>query len=174
MAVPLALSDEYSKLLGIFHYNWSAIDIHVDFAIYKFLNVTPLQAHLITSGMMFGRKARLLVDLIKHGDHPKRTELLSAFGNITKANRDMIAHSWTRSDSRTVTFLERRLSGPFDAVEHEFSLKEFETLVWDVQAAGKQFRELLGANSAEMDEFAQAALRASRRRTKSAGSPASK
>jgi hypothetical protein len=163
MSGPLALSNEYSKLLGIFHYNWSAIDIHVDYAIYQFLKVTPLQAHLITSGMMFGRKARLLVDLIKHSGNPKRGELLEAFGQIQKANRDMIAHSWTRSDSRSVTFLERKISGPFSAKEHSFTLPEFEKLVDEIRSAGKKFRELLGVKSEDLDEFANVALKVSRK-----------
>ena len=163
MAGPLALSDEYSRLLGIFHYNWSAIDLHVDHAIYKFLNVTPIQAHLITSGLMFGRKIRLLVDLIKHSDSPQKTALLSELAKITKANRDIITHGWVRSDAETIYFLERRHSGAFTAKEHAYKLKEFEDLVWVVQAAGSKFRDLLGYTPEEIAVFAKAALSASRK-----------
>jgi hypothetical protein len=154
----MALSDEYNKLLGRFHYNWSATDIHVDYAIYKLLKVTPLQAHLITSGMMFGRKARLLVDLIKHSDHPKRTELLAVFGRITKTNRDLIAHSWVSSDVDSVTFLERKISGSFSAREHRFTLDEFRSHVEEAASAGIKFRELLAVKSEDLDAFAKAAL----------------
>ena len=60
LPIPMVNHASYLQLLGIFHSNWSAIDLYTDFAIYQFLRVTPQQAHLITSGMVFGRKARLL------------------------------------------------------------------------------------------------------------------
>jgi hypothetical protein len=163
MVGPLAHSDEYNRLLGMFHYNWSATDLHVDYAIYKFLGVSSLQAHLITSGMMFGRKARLLVDLIKHSNHANKADLLATLGRIMKANRDMIAHSWARSDRDTITFLERKITGPFSAKEHSFTLSQFRELVTEVANAGTKFRELLGAHSTDLDAFAKAALSFSRK-----------
>src|SRR5689334_19215041 len=108
-------TDEFRRLLGSFHYNWAALDVRIDFAIYKFLNVTSLQAHLITSGMMFGRKVRLLVDLIKHSSDTRKPQLLSALGRVTRANRDLLTHSYVRSDADSVTFMERKISGPFAA-----------------------------------------------------------
>jgi hypothetical protein len=163
MVGPFAHTDEFNRLLGMFHFNWSAADLHVDYAIYKFSGVTPLQAHLITSGMLFGRKMRLLVDLIKHGDHSKRTELLAVLGRITKANRDIIAHSWVRSTASSVVFLERKISGPFSAKEHAYSITEFTDHVTEVASAGMLFRELLGVNSVELHAFANAALSVNRR-----------
>lgn len=158
----MALSKEFNEQLGQFHYNWSAADIHVDYAIYKFLEVTPLQAHLITTGMMFGRKIRLLVDLIKNGEHDKKAELLAALGRIQGANRDLIAHAWVRSDASTVTFLERKPSGKNGAVEHTFTLAEFTARVAEVTSAGTELRQLLNIQSADLDEFAKAALSARR------------
>jgi hypothetical protein len=56
LPIPMVKHASYLQLLGIFHSNWSAIDLYTDFAIYNFLHVTPQQAHLITSGMVFGQK----------------------------------------------------------------------------------------------------------------------
>ena len=163
MIGPLAHTDEFNRLLGMFHYNWSATDLHVDYAIYQFLGITPLQAHLITSGMLFGRKIRLLVDLIKHSNHNERVALLAVLGRITKANRDIIAHAWVRSDANTVVFLERKISGPFSAKEHAFSLPEFTAHVTEVATAGTEFRQLLNVSSPELHGFANAALNINRK-----------
>jgi hypothetical protein len=53
----VALSKEFYLALGAFHTMCSAVDLTIDFAIAKFLNVTAADAHLITSGMMFGKNA---------------------------------------------------------------------------------------------------------------------
>jgi len=160
MPGPLVLSPEFNRLLGMFHYNWAATDIHVDYAVWQFLNVTPLQAHLITSGVLFGRKVRLLVDLIKHSEDKRNEGLLRELGRLTKSNRDMIAHAWLRSTDNAVTFLERKASGTFAAKEHTFTLQEFSDHVTELADAGQQFRRLLGVSSAELDAFAKAALSA--------------
>ena len=93
LPIPMVKHASYLQLLGIFHSNWSAIDLYTDFAIYNFLHVTPQQAHLITSGMVFGRKARLLDDLIRNSDDGRKQKLLEAFNKIRAAKHDIIAHS---------------------------------------------------------------------------------
>lgn len=94
LPIPMANHASYLQLLGIFHSNWSAIDVYTDFAIYQFLRVTPQQAHLITSGMVFGRKARLLDDLMRHSDDARKQKLMEAFNKIRAAKRDIISHSY--------------------------------------------------------------------------------
>jgi len=86
LPMPIAKHTSYLQLLGIFHSNWSAIDAYTDFAIYQFLRVTPQQAHLITSGMVFGRKARLLGDLIRHSNDARKQKLMEAFNKIRTAS----------------------------------------------------------------------------------------
>jgi hypothetical protein len=156
-------TDEFNRLLGAFHYNWAALDVRIDYTIYKFLKVTPLQAHLITSGMMFGRKIRLLVDLIKHSDDPKKSELLAVLGRITKANRDILTHSYVKSDMDSVTFMERKISGPFSAKEHSYTIAKFREHMNEVYQAELDFDRLLDTPRSDLDEFAQAALSAARK-----------
>lgn len=108
---PLAFRDDYTQLMGQFQSNWAATEIVTDYAIYKFLKVTPGQAHLITSGMMFGRKARLLADLIGKSDDPKKAQILGAFNKLRgMSKRDMFAHAYVRSDRASITFLDRSRS----------------------------------------------------------------
>jgi hypothetical protein len=69
---PLSFRDDYTQLMGRAQSQWAALEVITDYAIGKFLKVTDGQAHLITSGMMFGRKGRLLADLIAKSDDPQK------------------------------------------------------------------------------------------------------
>lgn len=171
LPVIMAKSAVYNQLIGIFHGNWSAIDLYTDYAIYKFLRVTPQQGHLITSGMMFGRKARLLDDLLKHSDDPRKSKMIEAFNKIRTAKRDILTHSYVRSDALTVTFMERKISGPFSAKEHTFTFQELQTHALDIADAAAAFFDALGATQADIDAFANAALSLNRKSNTSPGNP---
>lgn len=123
--IPIGHQQFYHALLGVFHSNWSAIDLYTDIATMQFLGITPEQTHLITSGMVWGRKARLLADLIGHSSDTRRSALMTALNKIRAAKRDIFAHSYVASDAIHITFLERLTSGPFKIKEHVFTLEEF-------------------------------------------------
>jgi hypothetical protein len=105
---PLAITKEFATTLGYFHSVFATLDLTTDFAIFKLLNVTPNEAHLITSGMMFGRKARLLTDLIGRSNHPNKKELLRAFNAVRGNKRDVIVHGYLWSKQIRVKFIERK------------------------------------------------------------------
>lgn len=158
LPLPLGVGIPFNATLGMFHQNWAAIDLHTDFAIYKFLKVTPLQAHLITSGMMFGSKARLLVDLVRHSNATNKSQILGPFNKIRASKRVMIAHSYCSSDALSVTFLERSAGQEFAAKEHVYTFEEFRAHVDEVRAAAEAFIDAIGASQKEIIEFVHAAL----------------
>jgi hypothetical protein len=122
--------------------------------------------------MMFGRKARLLADLIGHSDHPKRAELLGCFNKIRGNNkRDIFAHSYQRSNSTHLTFVERSTGGEFRANAHQFSLEDFERHTVGLMKLGIEFFNLLGATPEAVTEFADAAFKADRRDSTSPHKP---
>lgn len=101
--IDLVFQDQFANALGRFHLVWASVDLITDFAIYKFLNVSAEQAHLITSGMMFGRKSRLLADLISRSNHPNKAEILGPFNKLRGSNkRDILAHSYVSSTPNSV------------------------------------------------------------------------
>jgi hypothetical protein len=160
---PLAFRDDYTQLMGTLQSAWAALEVITDYAICKFLKVTDGQAHLITSGMMFGRKSRLLADLVSKSNHPQKAAILGAFNKIRgMSKRDMFSHAYLRSDKDTITFLDRSSSGAFNAQEHTFTLDEFGSYVKDFQTAIGEFRASLGASKAQFEAFAKAALSLSR------------
>jgi hypothetical protein len=171
IAIPMAKHTSYLQLLGIFHSNWSAIDVYTDFAIYQFLHVTPQQAHLITSGMVFGRKARLLDDLIRHSDDARKQKLMEAFNKIRAAKRDIISHSYVASDAVSVKFMERNTSGKFKANIHTYTFDEFRQHVLDIHYAADEFYAALEASKENIDAFANAALSLNRKSDTSPESP---
>jgi hypothetical protein len=88
------MSDDYLIVMRLFQGAWASLELTTDYAIWNFFNVTPEQAHLITSGMMFGRKARLLADLIGRSDHRDKAEILGSFNEVRTGKRDVFAHSY--------------------------------------------------------------------------------
>jgi hypothetical protein len=169
---PLSFRDDYTQLMGRAQSQWAALEVITDYAIGKFLKVTEGQAHLITSGLTFGRKGRLLADLVAKSDDPQKSAILGAFNKLRgMGKRDMFAHSYLRSTKDTITFLDRSVSGEFSAKEHTFTLDEFRAYVMDFETAIGAFRASLGATREQLDAFAKAALSLSRNSKTSSGKP---
>ena len=171
----LAMAGQFHRSLGLFHALWATIDLTTDFAIGKFLKVTPKEAHLITAGMMFGRKARLLADLIGRSDDPNKAVLLGAFNAIRgNSKRDIITHGYLWSDTSTVRFVERSISGEFKATQHSFTMKEFQDHIDDLVIHAIAFYDAVGASPDEIDTFAVAAFSLNRKSKTSPGAPSDK
>jgi hypothetical protein len=170
---PLGRGIPFNSTLGMFHQNWAAIDLYTDFAIYKFLKITPQQAHLIVSGMMFGRKARLLADLVHHTDLDNKSKIMGPFNIIRAAKREIITHSYFKSDPINITFMERSVSGEFKAVEHNYTFEEFRLHVVSIADAVGEFVAALGPTQEEINDFVQAALSLNRKSAKSPDRPTS-
>jgi hypothetical protein len=163
-SVPMKMSPQFASLLGLFHIAWGDIELITDFAIGKFLNVTFEQAHLLTAGVLFGRKARLLVDLVKRSDHPKKAEILGPFNDIRgNSMRDIFAHGYIASGKKAVAFLDRSSGGEFRAKEHPFTMDAFRAHVVKLKENGERFQAALGVTTDELDAFAQAALSPARK-----------
>jgi hypothetical protein len=127
---------------------------------------------LITSGLMFGRKARLLVDLVRNSDDPKKDAILRPFNAIRgDAKRDIIAHGYIWSDANTVVFIERTGGGDYRTREYSFSLTEFGEHVKKFVKSAKEFYDAIGITQEEFDAFANAALSLERKAKTSPGAP---
>src|SRR5262249_2400557 len=74
----LLFRPDFVHELGWFFGAWSTFDMVTDFALGRFLNLPHQDTHLLTAGMVWGRKARLLVDLISRSSHPNKQSLLRA------------------------------------------------------------------------------------------------
>ncbi len=158
--------------LGLFNTGWATLEITTDFAICKFLKVTPLQAHLITGGMVFGRKARLLADLIGRSDDANKAEILDAFNALRNNNkRDVFSHGYIWSDSSRVKFIERPAGGESTVKIHEFTLQQFEDHVADFAVKLIRFYKALGCTSDEIMAFGDAAFSLDRKSSKPKTNP---
>jgi len=168
----LATTPQFCALMGYYVGLWSGIELTTDFAICKFMKTTPKEVHLITSGMMFGRKSRLLADLIGRSKHPRKAAILGAFNRIRgESKRDIFIHSYQWSDSKSVKFVERSIAGEFKAKEHPFTFEEFEAHIQSFANAANEFYFALKADPAEVQVFAHAALSLNRKSKRSRGKP---
>lgn len=164
----LAFEPAYLQVMGWFHVAWAGIELSTDYAIYKFLGVSAEQSHLITSGLMFGRKARLLADLIARSDHPEKQRILKAFNEVRGGNlRDVFAHSYMMSDETTATYIERPGGGEFRARKHIFTFAKIRDHVLKVMRDGDAFFQVLKVEPKELEKFMDAALTLSRKDAKS-------
>lgn len=170
----LALKPEFTRGLGLFHSVHSSLDLTVDFAICKFLSVTPQHAHLVTSGMMFGPKVRLLSNLVGSSKDQKRNEIMSALRAITGTKRDVVVHGYMWSDETKVRFIERSKSGEFTAKSYEFTLESFILFVYKYNSDANDLYHSVGATYDSIQDFANAVFSLDRKSNKSTGNPASK
>jgi hypothetical protein len=169
----LLFQDSFRLALGTFHAAWSSLDVTTDFAICQFLKVTPQQAHMITGGMMFGPKARLLGSLIKDSNHAKKSEMLGAVRWLQgNSKRDVFAHGYMITSSTKVILLERPRGGGFKVKEHPFTLEQFIAHTKQVGSNAQTFWQALGASNADLAEFVAAALSLDNKSTTSPGEPA--
>ena len=139
------------------------------YGISKFLEVSFANTHILTSGMEFGRKSTLLRNLIYRSSHPDKKTSINLIGKLQNESlRNIFAHSFVLSGTRTVSFVERTRGGDYAATIHTFTLDEFrERHMSKFAADGLAFQESLGLNQAELHEFAIAALSANTKSTKS-------
>jgi hypothetical protein len=134
----LAMSPAFLHQLGVFHGAWSSAEQAVDFAIGQLLKLSYEQTHLLTAGMMFGSKARLLSALVKRSARKDTQQLLQALNLLrSEIKRDWLAHSYIVADRQTVTFINRSAANEYSVNSIRFSLTEFsEHILALTEAAG--------------------------------------
>lgn len=138
---------------------WNVLDYTLDFTIYKLLKIGAEQAQIITSGMMFGKKARLLIELLKRSDYPNKSHIIGALNAVRGGNkREAIVHSYVLGRGKSVAFIERSAGSDYKTAEHEFSEKEFEQHVTDFQRRCVEFHDALQYSQEDFQTFGDAVL----------------
>jgi hypothetical protein len=165
----------FQQYLGMFFAGWANIELLTSYLIGKLLKITDEEAHVVTSGMMFGTKARLLRNLLYRSNHPNKAVLTGALNQIQNSSkRDAFAHSFILSGPHVVTFIERPGHGDYQAKPHSYSLDEFLQHVRGVTAAMMEFQAGLAVPVEELSEFANAAFKADLKANKTPKPPKDK
>src|SRR5262249_50815584 len=113
-AKPFANTPRFYSHLGWFHAAWTAMDLDVDFAIYKLLKITPEQTHALVAGLEFGRKTALLRSLLSQSDLKNKDQLKGFLTRISKESlRNVFSHSFIASDEHSVAFIHRSSQGQY-------------------------------------------------------------
>jgi hypothetical protein len=146
----------FHDLLGKFHAMWLMFDPTLDYSIGHFLRTPTRDTHMLVSGMMFGTKLRLLADLIKRCDHPRKDRLAEAIKTLQASKRDQITHAYIKSNSANITFMYRSKGGSYQAGELAFHINDFIDHVGRMVEATIAYQKALGASDEELIAFANA------------------
>jgi hypothetical protein len=149
----------FHKWLGQFHGIWLTLDPVLDYSIGYFLSIPPDDTHIIVAGMEFGRKLRILIDLIRRYPHPQKAELIKQLKILQGSKRDQITHAYIASDREQVIFILRSRGGEYSATELRFAIKEFGEHVVKILHAAQAYDRAFGAKADDVLAFANAALR---------------
>jgi hypothetical protein len=156
----LAASRDFVMALGTFYVNWAKIELLMDLAICKFLDVAPTQAHAVTAAIDFGRRAFWLRSLINESaTHKNKGNLIKALSGIQNdSKRNIFAHSYLSSTENTVTFIERSPHGKFTVRRHRYTQRGFSDHVNAIADSASAFQTALGISDDELNAFARAAI----------------
>ena len=152
----LSVRDEFNPLMDLFLGAWASFEMTVDFAIGKFLKTSHEQTHLITAGMMFGRRAKLLADLVGRSDHPRKAEILGAFNKLCGMSKGEVFVRSFLQPSRE-GFLSRSANGQFKIKSPSLTKAELMDQLRTFAVAGADFYIALGVTDADIQSFGAAA-----------------
>jgi hypothetical protein len=170
----LTHNPKFLMLLGAFFGAWASFDMTVDMAIGKLLGLPHEITHLLTVGLDFNRKVRVVEGLAKMKDHKNRAKMIGALRRAQNhAKRNIFAHCVMQSTETSVSFLERTRQGELDIIDHTFTLEEFAKHVHEFTRAGNEFYESLEISISEYEAFV-ASARAEKRASTSAAPPEDK
>ena len=94
-AKEMVFDQNFVWFLGAFFGTWATLELVASYGIGKFLRISHEEAHILTSGMEFGRKAMLLRNVVRRSDDPKRAQILGAVGKIqNESKRNVLAHAF--------------------------------------------------------------------------------
>ena len=146
----------FQRELGKFHALWLMFDPTLDYSIGHFLKTETRDTHMLVSGMMFGTKLRLLADLIKRSNHPKKDILAECAKTLQASKRDQITHSYIKSNASDFTLMYRNKGGSYQSGELAFHIDEFTNHVGKLAEAAQRYFNALGASADEIIAFAKA------------------
>jgi hypothetical protein len=154
---------QFNLMLGMFYSAWTSTDMTIDYAIGRFLEISRKQTHVLTSGMMYGTKIRLLKELVKDSDHENKAEITYALNSLqNESKRNVFAHSYIVGDPNSITFVERTSGGPYSVRTHKFTLIQWNSHVTHFVTISKRLWDALEISPEALEAFALAMVRSSK------------
>ena len=168
----LGVTDPFLSKVGKFYGIWSTTELAIDYAVGKFLSLPFEETHLLTAGMEFNRKARLLMALLNRSDHPQKNVMINSVKTIQNESlRNVLAHSFMEHEHDYVVFVERSRHGSYNPTRHKFTLPEFSAHVENLYEASVALHDAIGMTDEEVQKFGDAAFNVKNRSTASPVAP---
>lgn len=148
---------DFHEMLGKFHCAWLMFDPLLDYSIGKFLNISFEQTHILVAGMEFGKKLRLLIELLKRSNFEKKSVMIESLRTLQGSKRDVITHSYIASDEKNLSFIFKARGG-YGASVLNFKIDEFSEHVLKMIVATQKFQDALSADVDELRYFGLVSL----------------
>jgi hypothetical protein len=125
--------------------------------------------------MEFGRKLTVLRNIVYRSNETNKSQIMGLLSKIqNESKRNVLTHSFIVSDKNVVTFIDRPRGGDYKVTRHSFTLAEFYDHVHAFGTDAESLTHLLCPSYDEFRHFAEAALSADTKATKSPTPPSSK
>jgi hypothetical protein len=161
---------------GLFMLNWSLLELLLETAIAKRIELHPLEGNIVSSSLGFQARASILKSFLALDATSNAKEAIKEINIATQeANRNIIIHGhvFTDGDS-SLTFVHRR-------VDQEFTAKRVSVDTDSMRERASRLREsvirlqgLLSISDADLSEFANIGLIAASSPATSPSPPKSK
>jgi hypothetical protein len=159
MSKAFANTPAFYVSLGAFYAAWTAVELNIDFAIWRILKIPLESAHALVGPLEFGRKAAILRSLLPSSDYRNVEQIKGHLTRLSRASlRNVFAHSFMASDATSVTFIHRTGQGQYQAQGYRFEADKFVDHVKGFTQEAEDFEKALGITVKELGDFAAAAL----------------
>jgi hypothetical protein len=156
-----AYTQRFYAHLGWFYATFTAVDLAVDFIIYKCLGLTAEQTHRLVAGMEFGKKVALARSLLPDSEFKNVPQIKGYLTKITKESlRNVFTHSFIASDHQHVAFIHRTAhQGEYTCTGYKFEPDGFVQHTKEFVQLAEDFEKSLGFPHKEIADFSAAAIK---------------
>jgi len=145
MSKPFANTPVFNASFGAFYAAWTAVELNIDFAIWRILKIPAESAHALVGPVEFGRKAAILRSLLPSSDYKNVEQIKRHLTRLSSASlRNVFAHSFMASDATSVTFIHRTGQGQYQAQGYRFEAVKFVEHVKSFTQEAEDFEHALG------------------------------
>jgi hypothetical protein len=148
-------TEKLAAMLGYFVMAWSLIEATIEVGIGKELAVPPLEASIVTAGLMFRGRASILMSLLNRNPL-KNAEAIRFLKKIeTIEDRNDIMHSVIGGSAEQIWFNRRKTKRTFASKIERYNQIRMNSVVLEVSELAGQLMHALKIDKNEYEKFFQ-------------------
>ena len=143
--------------VGFYHIAWSTTEAIIECAIAKQLNLGPIEGSIVTSGIMFVGRAKMLEALLLREEKANATALKFLRRIMNSPDRVDLTHSIVGLNDTGLYFRRRKLDGGFKSTDIPYDLVSLITKAKDLSLNAGELQKALGITDDDFNTYFQAA-----------------